>query len=63
QPVVAPATGVSGPVVTQLSACSINYDQGTAQRAGMVTLAITVDDVESGESISLLHQVHVVNVP
>ncbi|MCP4235992.1 MAG: prepilin-type N-terminal cleavage/methylation domain-containing protein, partial [Aestuariibacter sp.] len=46
QPVVAPATGVSGPVVTQLSACSINYDQGTAQRAGMVTLAITVDDVE-----------------
>ncbi len=61
QPVAAPGTGVNGPVVTQLSACNISYDPGTAQRAGLVTLEITIDD--SGESISLLHQVHVINVP
>ncbi len=52
----------SGPVVTQLSACNISYDPGTAQRGGLVTLAITIADT-TGESISLLHQIHVINAP
>ncbi|MFV2033138.1 MAG: type II secretion system protein J [Gammaproteobacteria bacterium] len=62
QPTSAPAGAASGPVVTQVAACSITYQAGTAQRGGMVTIEITLDDA-SGESISLLHQVHVDNVP
>jgi MSHA biogenesis protein MshO len=52
-----------GLVVTKLSVCNINYVVGTASpsRGGIVTLEITV--TESGESITLLHQVHVDNVP
>lgn len=54
--------GDSGLVVTQLAACNISYDEGSAQRGGIVTIKISLDDV-TGETISLLHQVHVVNVP
>jgi len=53
--------GSSGPVVTQVTACSLNYTAGTAQRGGILTLELTVSD--SGESVSLLHQIHVDNVP
>ena len=56
-----PAGGQSGPVVTKLSACNIDYSAGTPSRGGIVTLQITLSD--SGESITLLHQVHVDNVP
>lgn len=51
----------TGAVATRVTACSISYQAGTAQRGGIVTLGITVSD--AGESMSLLHQVHVVNVP
>ncbi len=51
----------NGPLVTKLSACNIDYQAGTASRGGIITLQITVTD--SGESITLLHQVHVDNVP
>ena len=61
QPTSAPAGASEGPVVTQLASCSLNYTAGTAQRGGIVTLEITLSD--SGESVSLLHQVHVDNVP
>ena len=63
QPIVAPIGATSGPVATQLSACNIRYQVGTAQRGGIVTIEISIDDVISGESLTLLHQVHVVNVP
>jgi MSHA biogenesis protein MshO len=53
--------GSSGPVVTKVTACSLNYAAGTAQRGGILTLELTVSD--SGESVSLLHQIHVENVP
>ncbi len=52
----------SGLVVSQLSSCNISYNAGTAQRGGIVTIEISLNDA-TGESISLLHQVHVVNVP
>lgn len=52
----------SGRVVTQLASCSIDYDPGTASRGSIVSIRISLDD-NTGESISLLHQVHVVNVP
>ncbi|MCZ6579254.1 MAG: pilus assembly protein MshO, partial [Gammaproteobacteria bacterium] len=58
---VPPAGAAQGPVVTQLAGCSINYTAGTAQRGGIITLEITLSN--SGESITLLHQVHVDNVP
>jgi MSHA biogenesis protein MshO len=61
QPVAAPTGASEGPVVTQLVSCSLNYTAGTAQRGGIVTLEVTLSD--SGESVSLLHQVHVDNVP
>ena len=61
QPVSAPVGASSGRVVTKLSACDISYTAGTASRGGILTLEITVTD--SGENITLLHQVHVVNVP
>lgn len=61
QPTLAPMGASEGPVVTQLVSCSLNYAAGTAQRGGIVTLEIALSD--SGETVSLLHQVHVDNVP
>jgi len=48
-------------IANRVSACRIDYAAGTAQRAGLVSLELTLMD--SGESVSLLHQVHVDNVP
>jgi MSHA biogenesis protein MshO len=61
QPVGPPGTGVEGPVVTQAIACTFNYTAGTAQRGGIITLELSLSD--SGETVTLLHQVHVDNVP
>jgi len=41
--------------------CKFTYSPGTTQRAGLVTLELTL--AEEGEKITLLHQVHVVNAP
>jgi MSHA biogenesis protein MshO len=50
------------PVVTaHMGACSFNYDAGTATRAGIVTIRLSLTD--AGETVSLLQQVHVDNVP
>lgn len=51
-----------GRVATQLSGCNIDYQAGSAQRGGLITLDLTLTDIEN-ESIRLLHQVHVDNVP
>lgn len=53
--------GNSAPVITQLNGCSMTYTAGTAQRGGILSVEIAIDD--SGESINLLHQIHVVNLP
>jgi MSHA biogenesis protein MshO len=45
----------------RLAACSVDYTPGTAERAGLVSLQFTVQ--AQGESVSLLSQVHVDNVP
>lgn len=56
------AAGASYTVMSdRINNCNINYAQGTAQRAGLVTMAVSV--AEAGEQVSLLHQVHVNNVP
>lgn len=56
------AAGASNTLIAdQISACNIAYAPGTSQRAGLVSLHLAVAD--SGETISLLHQIHVNNVP
>ena len=44
-----------------VTACVFTYDPGTPERSGMVTLRLTLS--EEGETITLLHQVHVENIP
>lgn len=45
----------------KVSACRFGYDPGTATRGGLVTLEIAI--TEAGETVKLLQQVHVPNVP
>ena len=62
QPTTAADFGVApGKVISELSSCSFSYSAGTAQRGGILTVEISISD--SGETINLLHQIHVVNVP
>jgi len=51
----------SGKVVSQLSSCNFSYSAGSAQRGGILTIEVAISD--SGETVNLLHQIHVVNVP
>jgi MSHA biogenesis protein MshO len=51
----------SGKVISQLSSCNFTYSAGSAQRGGILTIEIAISD--SGETVNLLHQIHVVNVP
>ena len=48
-------------IADHISNCSMAYAPGTAQRAGLVSIALAVTD--TNETVSLLHQVHVDNVP
>jgi MSHA biogenesis protein MshO len=60
------AGATRGQVADGVSECTFDYSPGTASRAGLVTLAITVQRTplnSSPERIRLLHQVHVENVP
>jgi MSHA biogenesis protein MshO len=55
------AGATSSAVANNITACQFDYTPGTAQRAGLVTLRITIN--KAGESIWLVHQVHVENAP
>lgn len=56
------AQGASSALMTEfVSACAFSYQPGTPQRAGLVTLRLTLRD--GGEMITLLHQIHVQNSP
>ncbi|MEK7207278.1 MAG: prepilin-type N-terminal cleavage/methylation domain-containing protein [Pseudomonadota bacterium] len=48
---------------TPVTACTFTYSPGTNQRAGLVTLDITVSDTASGDVVRLLYQAHVDNSP
>ena len=48
-------------MANQVASCAITYTAGTAERAGLVTFQIAVQS--QGETISLVSQVHVDNVP
>ena len=56
-----PPAGSSALVSRAISSCQFSYDPGASQRAGLVTLELSLS--EAGETITLLHQVHVVNAP
>jgi MSHA biogenesis protein MshO len=58
-----PAGATTALLSTPVTACSISYSPGTNQRAGLVTLDITVADAASSEQVRLLYQVHVDNSP
>jgi len=53
--------GSSALLARNVSACSFSYQPGSYQRAGLVTLHLQI--TEDGETVTLLHQVHVENAP
>jgi len=53
--------GTAAVAADHVSGCRFAYQAGTSQRSGLVTLELTLTD--QGETISLLHQVHVYNAP
>jgi MSHA biogenesis protein MshO len=56
------AQGASSALLAnKVSDCSFFYQVGVSQRAGLVTLQLTLRS--NGESVTLLHQAHVANVP
>lgn len=57
-----PVTGVAR-VADKISDCTIDYAPGSTERAGLVSIGITVRDAATNEEVRLLHQVHVDNVP
>lgn len=48
-------------IANRISSCDMAYAPGTSQRAGLVSIGLAVTD--TSETVSLLHQVHVDNVP
>ncbi len=57
----APVLGAGDLVARNVTGCSFSYQAGTSQRAGLVTLKLTIE--EDSEKVQLLQQVHVVNSP
>lgn len=58
----APLSGASSALVSKrLTACAFTWQPGTPQRTGLLTVQLTL--AEDGESIRLLHQIHVENAP
>lgn len=53
--------GTTSVMADHVTACAFTYDPGTPERSGMVTLRLTLTD--EGETITLMHQVHVENAP
>jgi MSHA biogenesis protein MshO len=61
-PGAAPLSSASAALlVDRVSSCTFTYTPGTPQRAGLVTIALTLSRL--GEQVHLLEQVHVLNVP
>ncbi len=50
-------------LANMITACSFSYNAGTASRAGLVTLSITVKDNDLNQEVTLLQQAHVDNQP
>jgi MSHA biogenesis protein MshO len=63
QPTVAAPPAGGNLLVDNISACNFSYDPGSATRAGLVTLSITITQPGLGEQVSLMQQVHISNQP
>lgn len=50
-------------LIDQVSSCDFRFEPPTATSAGLLTLNIEVTDPDSGESVSLLQQIHISNLP
>lgn len=50
-------------LANNIASCGFSYNAGAGTRHGLVTLRITVTDAPTGESVSLLYQTHVSNIP
>jgi MSHA biogenesis protein MshO len=65
QPTAAALPGLAGAngakLATRLTGCNINYSEGISERSGLITLQLTLS--QGGETVTLLHEVHVSNVP
>ena len=60
--IAAPLTTASYDLIaSNVTACNFTYQPGTSSRAGTVTIALTV--ANGAETVQLLQQVHVSNVP
>ncbi len=58
------ASNASSQLLTKpVTACTFAYQPGTDERAGLITLDITVGDADTEERIRLLYQAHVDNAP
>lgn len=57
-----PGSG-SALVANQISGCSFSYAPGTLSRRGQLSAQLAVQDAPSAEQVTLLHQIHVDNVP
>lgn len=61
-PAIAPLNSATAAQLTgNVTACSFTYSPGTSQRNGVISMSITLTN--SGESITLMRQVEVSNVP
>lgn len=58
---IGPMPGAGELMAQYITGCDFRYDAGTASRAGLITLQLTL--TRDGESVTLLHQVHVDNAP
>ena len=54
-------TNTDTPVARNVIDCKFSYEPGSATRSALVTISLTLED--ASERVTLLHQVHVDNVP
>ncbi len=57
-----PPTSGSAIQSNYIADCTFSYTAGSSSRSGLITLELKLAD-ESGESVKLVHQVHVINQP
>ena len=50
-------------LVDQVTSCGFSFDPPTTTRFGLLTLRIEVTAPNSGESVSLIQQIHISNIP
>lgn len=59
-----PTSGSSALLASGVTACSFTYTPGSTQRIALVTMSLTLSNsADPLDSVTLLHQVHVQNVP